>query len=69
MTDRPACEYLEGCPIFRHFRKYAQRVYIDIYCQGDYAICQRYQLRTAGATVPESLLPHGGTLWDREKPA
>ncbi|GAB4574263.1 MAG: hypothetical protein Kow0077_19880 [Anaerolineae bacterium] len=62
------CENLEKCPIFKYFRKYAQQVYIDIYCQGDYSICKRYQLRQAGQPVPENLMPHGGTLWDT-KPA
>ncbi|MFC1960460.1 hypothetical protein ACFLYO_07095 [Chloroflexota bacterium] len=61
------CPYLEGCPIFKYFRKYAQQIYIDIYCQGDYEICKRRELCVAGETVPENLLPHGGTLWDDDK--
>lgn len=65
MAENCDCEYLEGCPIFKHFRKYAQQVYIDIYCQGDHSICKRRQLRLAGEPVPENLLPYGGTLWDK----
>jgi hypothetical protein len=68
MSDAsPRCLYLEGCPIFKYFRKFAKQVYIDIYCEGDYTICQRYNLRQADQPIPENLLPHGGTLWDEDK--
>ncbi|MBI5667176.1 MAG: hypothetical protein HZC41_04140 [Chloroflexi bacterium] len=59
-----SCPNLEKCPIFRHFKEYAQEVYQEIYCLGDHRQCVRYQLRQAGLPVPENLLPHGGTLWD-----
>lgn len=66
-TETNTCPFLEGCPIFKHFRRYAQQIYIDIYCQGDYEICKRRQLRLEGQAVPENLLPHGGTLWDGDQ--
>ena len=62
--DEQACDYLEGCPIFKYFRRSAKKVYIDMYCEGNYERCQRFLLRTEGEEVPTNLLPHGGTLWD-----
>ncbi|MFC1960459.1 hypothetical protein ACFLYO_07090 [Chloroflexota bacterium] len=55
------CIYLESCVIFKYFCTYPQ-VYIEIYCQGDYQACERYQLRLAGQTPSDNLLPHGGLL-------
>lgn len=56
------CQFLEGCPMFELLYRYAQRVYIDMYCQGNYARCRRRKLRLAGGTVPNDLLPYGGRL-------
>ena len=61
---RSDCQFLDGCPMFKYFRRSAQRAYVAMYCQGDYARCQRRKLRLAGKPVPENLLPFGGTLWD-----
>lgn len=58
------CLYLEKCPIFRYFKHYAQVVYMEMYCQGNFQQCQRYQLRQKGEPVPDNPLPHDGTLWD-----
>ena len=60
------CEHVEQCPIFKYFKRIAQRVYMDLYCLGDYERCERRKLRLANKPVPENLLPHGGTLWDEE---
>lgn len=61
------CEYLEGCPMFRYFKRSAQRVYTQMYCQGNYARCERRKLRVTNQPVPESLLPFGGKLWDEHR--
>ena len=60
------CEYIQGCPMFRYFCKIAQKVYVEVYCQGYFDVCARRQLRTSGKPVPDNLLPHGGTLWNDE---
>ncbi len=65
--ERGACEYLEGCPIFKYFEQYAQKVYMNMYCLGAYETCKRRQLRQAGEIVPENLLPYGGRLWDERR--
>lgn len=62
MAER--CEHLETCPMFKYFRKAAERVYRETFCEGDPSICKRRQLRNAGQPVPANLLPHGGKLWD-----
>lgn len=63
------CEYVAGCPMFKYFRAIAKKVYMEVYCQGNYQICARRRLRTSGQPVPSNLLPHGGKLWaDEEKP-
>ncbi|MBN1963341.1 MAG: hypothetical protein JW910_01760 [Anaerolineae bacterium] len=67
MND-PECPFIEPCPIFKHFRRSAKKVYISTYCQGEYKTCRRYLLKQSGQTVPENLLPHGGTLWEDEPP-
>jgi len=59
-----ACNFIDQCPMFKYFRSSAKKIYMEVYCQGDYTICRRRQLRLAGEPVPENLLPHGGTLWD-----
>ncbi|HEX2908615.1 MAG TPA: hypothetical protein VHO69_17215 [Phototrophicaceae bacterium] len=58
------CQELEKCAVFRHFRPYAQLAYMEMYCQGRYQHCQRYQLYQQNQPVPEDLLPHGGRLQD-----
>mgnify|MGYP000328604760 CR=1 FL=1 len=61
------CANVEGCPIFKYFKHFTQRIYMETYCLGNFEGCKRYQLKQAGQPVPENLLPHGGTLWDRDK--
>lgn len=62
------CEFIEGCPIYKHFRLQAQHVFRELYCEGDFAACERRKLRLAGQPVPANLLPHGGTLWQEGEP-
>jgi hypothetical protein len=57
------CEFVEGCPMFKYFRAGARRIYLEIFCQGDFEVCHRRRRRLAGEPVPRNLLPHGGTLW------
>lgn len=55
--------------MFQYFCRAAKRVYRELYCEGDYASCERRKLRMAGQPVPHNLLPHGRPLWDpSEKP-
>ncbi len=58
-----SCEYIDGCPMFKYFRAIAKKIYMELYCEGDFETCQRRQLRIAGKPVPGSLLPYGGHLW------
>jgi hypothetical protein len=53
--------------MFRYFRQYAKKVYVELYCQGDYERCKRRTLRLSGQPVPANLLPHGGKLWEDGK--
>jgi hypothetical protein len=63
MTDKKHCPFVEGCPMFKLFHNYAKDVYKEVYCLGNYqSTCLRYRKRAAGETVPENLMPHGGTL-------
>lgn len=62
-----SCEFLEGCPMFKYFNRSAQKVYSKMYCTGNFARCERRKLRLAGRTVPESLLPYGGRLWNDDE--
>lgn len=39
--------------------KEALRVWQSFYCEGIYSRCERFKLATAGAEVPERLLPNG----------
>lgn len=59
-----ACHFIEGCPIYKYFRQSAKRVYMNMYCEGNYETCARFTLRKAGQPVPDNLLPHGGKLWE-----
>jgi hypothetical protein len=61
------CDFIEACPIFQYFKRTAKKVYMRMYCRGEYHDCHRYRLRVAGEFVPENLMPHGGTLWDEER--
>ena len=58
------CEYLQGCKMFAYFCRVARTVYKDMYCEGEFTNCQRYQRRTRGQAVPDNLLPYGSLLWD-----
>ena len=62
------CEFIDMCPMFKYFRSNAKRVYLEVYCEGYFDTCKRRELRLEGETVPENLLPHGGTLWDDKRP-
>lgn len=64
MTEKQVCEFIEGCPMFKYFRRIAKQIYMDTFCEGNPDICKRRQLRLAGEPVPMNLLPHGGKLWD-----
>ncbi len=67
MNER--CQFVEGCPIFAYFNRTAKKVYLAMYCEGDFARCKRRQLRLSGQPVPPDLLPFGGTLsYDAERP-
>jgi len=58
-----SCEFVEECPIYKYFRVQARHVFMQLYCEGDFASCERRKLRLAGRPVPKNLLPHGGLLW------
>jgi len=63
------CQFISGCPIFEYFNRTAKKVYLAMYCEGDYGRCQRRRLRMAGQPVPKDLLPYGGTLsYESERP-
>jgi hypothetical protein len=69
MMAQQACEYINGCPMFKYFCSVAKTVYADIYCRTNPDICERRKRRAAGKPVPDNLLPHGGKLWkDDDKP-
>lgn len=57
------CPYLDGCPIFKYFQRHAKKAYMSMYCQGFYDDCKRRELRLAGESVPETLLPNGCHLF------
>jgi hypothetical protein len=63
------CPFLEGCPMFQHFQRFTQRVYMGLYCQGFYHDCKRREMKLSGKEVPTTLLPNGGTLWNVDEPA
>ncbi len=55
------CEKLEKCPFFNE-KMAAMPAVIDMlkkrYCLGDKSECARYQVSTAGMSVPLDLFPH-----------
>ena len=63
-----SCQFVEACPMFKYFKRFAQKVYLSMYCEGYFADCKRRELRLAGKPVPETLLPNGSTLWNTEMP-
>jgi hypothetical protein len=61
--DKRCCPFIEPCPMFKYFRKYAKVIYQNTYCLGNYEqTCARYKLRIAGKPVPPDLMPHGAML-------
>ena len=54
--------------MFRYFKRFAQKVYLSMYCEGYFSDCKRRELRLAGKPVPDTLLPNGSTLWNTEMP-
>jgi hypothetical protein len=62
------CQFVEGCPIYKYFRRIAAEITRETYCEGPYFTeCARRKLRLAGQPVPDNLLPHGGKLWEDDK--
>jgi hypothetical protein len=54
------CPKLLQCGFHRNVSmKEALRVWQSFYCEASYARCERYKLASAGAEVPERLLPNG----------
>lgn len=61
MNGQKQCPNVDKCPVFEYFLCYAKKVYMDVYCQGNYAICKRYVLRCQGKPVPPDLMPYGSS--------
>jgi hypothetical protein len=55
------CEFADGCPIVKYFGKQGWKVMLARYCHGAFIRCRRYQLKQAGQTVPDYVMP-----WDGE---
>jgi len=61
MAER--CEYIEGCPMYKHFKLEAsKKIVVTTYCEGNFEKCEGRKLRKAGKFVPEKLLPDGRYL-------
>ncbi len=54
------CEYADGCPIAKNFEEQCLPLMLKRYCQGKYTRCHRYQLRQAGQSAPEYVMPWDG---------
>ena len=63
------CTYIEGCPMFKYFRRFMKKVYMTMYCQGYYQDCARRELRMSGKEVPDVMLPNGNMLFEDEREA
>jgi hypothetical protein len=56
----PSCPKIEACGLHRCISmKEALRVWQSFYCDGIFTRCERFKLASAGAEVPERLLPNG----------
>ena len=56
----PICPKLDVCGLQRCISmKEALRVWQSFYCDGIYARCERFKLASAGAEIPDRLLPNG----------
>jgi hypothetical protein len=53
------CPQLRACSLERHVAPNALRVWQSFYCEGCFERCERFKLASAGAQVPETLLPNG----------
>jgi hypothetical protein len=65
--EKQTCEFLDRCPMFKYFQDVARQIYADVYCQGSFEVCHRRRRRLCGEPVPDSLLPHGGNLWEDDQ--
>lgn len=59
--EKNGCLYREQCPVMSYLRNPAERIYIQIFCEGVYHQCARYVVHQSGQLVPDNLLPYGGT--------
>ncbi len=67
LGETKACQFIDGCTMFEYFTRAAKAVYLNMYCNGYYADCERRKLRLEGKPVPKNLLPNGNTLWDDDQ--
>ncbi len=61
-SPQESCEYLVVCPMFAHFGEHNWKVYITLYCHGNFTVCRCRRLLANGESIPAGLLPYGGQL-------
>ncbi len=65
--EQQVCEFVDACPMFAYFRQNARRVYLMLYCRGDFHVCRRRSLLLIGEPAPDGLLPYGGRLREHDR--
>lgn len=57
------CKWYRVCPMRRHYEKgKLQKKWIELYCQGDWQVCERYQMEERGEYHSDLMLPDGSYL-------
>ena len=64
IADPPAtCPQLKTCLLHTRFNMAGvAKTFTALYCEADFARCERYRLVEAGSPVPETLLPNGKAM-------
>ncbi len=65
-----ACPHVPTCPLYSQFRNVGfLRVWQVNYCDDQFQTCKRFEMSSAGQTVPDTMLPNGQDLLNRRTAA
>ena len=64
-----SCSRVSECPLFKVFTMNASlKLWKTLYCEAQFARCERFKLAGTGQRVPGNLLPNGRTLASTQVP-
>jgi uracil-DNA glycosylase family 4 len=68
LTISKDCKWYRACPIKRYYEQgIIPKVWIELYCKGDWLNCVRFHMEEEGRYHPDEMLPDGTLINNRRK--